>query len=328
MAKLFHSMFWSLVVGAAALLGGPSFGQSYPTKSVTIVSPGAPGNGYDIVARVLSPHFSERFKQTFLVQNMPGAGTLIATRFAQRAAPDGYTLLIGGLSNMVWNSSLYAKPRYDPEADFVPVGMINANSYFMLVSNKLGVSSLKQFVDLARAKPGTLSVAHAGTGTGTHLAAVSLMKETGIDLKLVAYRGDAQYFPDLIGGRVDATITVASSAIPQMKAGVVKALAILGPERNAMFSDVPTSAELGYPNWQLQSWLGLFVPSGTPNPIVQELRKAVSEIARLPDVKQKFENAGAEVFYKDGDDAAKLIKAERARWAAVISAAGIKPIQE
>ena len=316
-----------LCLAAALCFGGPAASQTarpYPQRPVTIVAPGGSGNAYDLVARVLAQHFGEKLGKAFVVANMSGAGTLVATRFAATSAPDGHTLVVGGLSNMVWNSALYKQPGYDPKKDFVPIGMAYSTPYVATVSSVLPVSSLAEFISFAKANPGKITMAHPGLGSGPHLMSLNLIHLAGIDLTLVPYRGGNNVYPDLITGRVDAYVDVVTQARTHIIAKAIKPLVLLSETRSPIFPDVPTSAEAGLRAWKLQSWLGLFAPAKTPPEVVALLRKTLAETVQLPDVKKRFEGTSGEVFYRDAQKTQEFVDAEFEKWTQLIKSAGIE----
>jgi len=298
--------------------------QPYPERPVKIIAPSAPGGGFDFVGRVLARHMSERLGQNFIIENRTGAGTLIGTQAVANAEPDGYTLLVGGLSNIVWNMALYEKPGYNAETDFVPIGLAYMLPYIAVVRKDLPASTLREFIDYARANPGKLNMAHAGVGAGQHLMGVALMRQTGITMAEVPYRGAQFVYPDLISGRADVFFDSSPSARPHILSGAVKALAIVSPRRSAIFPDLPTSAEASVPGWEIESWLGLFAPAKTPALIVQKLRETLAEVVKHPDVKTRFEGSAGEVFHYDIPKTEAFIKAERAKWTKLIRDASIK----
>ena len=309
------------VLSPAAVLADPAF----PDKPIRIIVPSTAGGGFDVVSRILGQYLSEVLKQGIVIENRTGAGTLVGTQVAAKAAPDGYTLLAGGLSNIVWNMHLYSNPGYDGLADFVPVGLAYTVPYVAVVRKDFPANSLKEMLDLARAQPGKLNMAHLGSGTGAHIMGNYLMKQTGVRFTDVPYKGSQAAYPDLIAGRADVMFDTAPSARPHIQAGNMKALAIVSPRRSSLFPNVPTSAEAGVPGWEIESWVGLFAPAKTPPAVLDKLRSALNQVLSNKELRQKFETTAGEVFTLGQQETEAFIKAEGRKWAAIVRDAGIKP---
>jgi tripartite-type tricarboxylate transporter receptor subunit TctC len=298
---------------------------AFPDKPIRIIVPSTAGGGFDVVSRILGQYLGEVLKQNIVIENRTGAGTLVGTQVAAKAAPDGYTLLAGGLSNIVWNMHLYSSPGYDGLADFVPVGLAYTVPYVAVVRKDFPANSLKEMLDLARAQPGKLNMAHLGSGTGAHIMGNYLMKQTGVRFTDVPYKGSQAAYPDLIAGRADVMFDTAPSARPHIQAGNMKALAIVSPRRSSLFPNVPTSAEAGVPGWEIESWVGLFAPAKTPPAVLDKLRSALNQVLSNKELRQKFETTAGEVFTLGQQETEAFIKAEGRKWAAIVRDAGIKP---
>src|SRR6187431_1697420 len=254
-----------LVLGVA-----PGHAQTgYPDRPVKIIVPIGPGGSYDLVGRQLADALSKRMGQAFVVENKPGAGTVVGTQAASHSEPDGYTLVVGGLSNMAFNSALYSKLAYDPRKDFVPVALIYKFGYVMVARKDLPHGRLADIVAAAKANPGSISVATAGVGTGQHLVAAAFMKAAGIKLLEVPYKGSPPAFTDLLAGRIDLFF-------------------------DSMAAGLPTMSEAGVPGLDVDSWLGIFAPAKTPPEVLAKLRREIR--AALPDLKERFEKSGGEVW--------------------------------
>jgi tripartite-type tricarboxylate transporter receptor subunit TctC len=321
-------MIKTLALLAGLCLGWTSGAQAdpnFPERSIRIVVPSTAGGGFDVVSRILGQYMGEVLKQSFVIENRTGAGTLVGTQFAAKAAPDGYTLLAGGLSNIVWNMNLSSNPGYDGLADFVPVGMAYTVPYVAVVRKDFPANTLKEFLDLARANPGKLNMAHLGTGTGAQIMGSYLMKQTGIVLTDVPYKGSQAAYPDLISGRADVMFDTAPSARPHLQSGNMKALAIISPRRSSLMPNVPTAAEAGVPGWEIESWVGLFAPAKTPAPVLDKLRQALNQVLANKDLRQRFETTAGEVFQLGATETDAFIKSESRKWGTILREAGIKP---
>jgi len=305
-----------LVVSAAARA------QTYPDRSVKIIVPIGPGGSYDLVGRHLADVLAKRMGQAFVVENKPGAGTVVGTQAASQSEPDGYTLVIGGLSNMAFNSALYSKLGYDPRKDFVPVALIYKFGYVMVGRKDLPQAKLQDIVAAAKANPGSISVATAGVGTGQQLVAAAFMKAAGVKLLEVPYKGSPPAFTDLLAGRIDLFFDSIAAALPYVQSGQARGIAVLSSKRSALAPDVPTMSEAGVPGLDVDSWLGIFAPARTPPEILTKLRREIR--ASLPDLKERFEKSGGEVWDLPDDRLDGFVASEHATWTKLIREAGIK----
>lgn len=310
-----------LAVSPALLAPVAAGAQTYPDRAVKIIVPIGPAGSYDLVGRVLADQLSKRLGQSVVVENRPGAGTIVGTQAVIASPPDGYTLLVGGLSNIVFNAGLYKKLAYDPLADLVPVALVLNISYTLIGSKDLPHASPKEVVEAARKSAGSLKLANAGVGTGQHLLGAAFMKITGTKMLEVPYRGSSAVFPDLLGGRVDLFIDSTPAAIPYIKNGQAKGVAILAPKRNSQIPDVPTMTEAGVPGLEIDSWIGLFAPAKTPPAVIARLQKEIA--AALPEMKPRFEQSGAELMEMPAERLNAFVKAEYDKWIAIIREAGI-----
>lgn len=294
---------------------------NYPERSVKIIVPIGPGGSYDLVGRALADALSKRTGQSFFVENKPGAGTVVGTQAAAQSEPDGYTLVVGGLSNMAFNSALYSKLAYDPLRDFVPVAMVYRFGYVMVGRKDLPQASIKEIVAAAKQNPGSITVATAGVGTGQHLVAAAFMKAAGIKLQEVPYKGSPPAFTDLLAGRIDLFFDSVAAGLPYVQSGQARGIAVLSSKRSRLAPDVPTMSEAGVPGLDVDSWLGIFVPAKTPPGTIAKLRGDIRAV--LPELKERFEKTGGEVWdMPDGVDA--FVAAEYASWTKLIREAGIK----
>ncbi|MBO0752731.1 MAG: tripartite tricarboxylate transporter substrate binding protein, partial [Bradyrhizobiaceae bacterium] len=261
----------------------------YPDHPVRIIVPVAQGGACDTVGRMLAAKLSEQTNQAFFVENRTGAGTLIGTQIAAAAAPDGYTLVMGGLSNIVFNFALYHKLPYRPD-DFVPVAILYSFPYVLVARNDLPQKDLKEIISYGRQSPGELTVAYPGSGSSQQILAAAFMRVTGTTLVEVPYRGAQAAYPDLMAGRVDLFFDSMTGALPYIAAHRVRGVALLAPRHYPALPDVPTMTEAGLPGLGVESWVGLFAPASTPPNILAELRHETRIAAS--DLRGEFEKSG------------------------------------
>jgi len=314
-----------LLAALAACAASLALAQEYPSRTVRIIVPSAPGGGYDVIGRLLAERFTPELGQAFVVENRPGGGTLIGTQAVANAAPDGYTLLIGGLANMAFNPGLHKDLRYDPVKDFAPVAMVGAFTYALVGRRDLPMTTLKDIIGYARANPGKLSIATSGVGTGQHVSALMLKHYAGIDLLEVSYKGAQPAYLDLLAGRVDLFFDNTTTARPFIADGRVKPYVTSGSVRDALLPNVPTAAEAGLHDLVLDSWLGLFAPAKTPGAVIDRLRAATLEALQNPDVRRRLEVNGWRILSMSPDDMRAFVKREAEKWPAVLRQAGIRP---
>jgi tripartite-type tricarboxylate transporter receptor subunit TctC len=314
--------FISMVLAFVSLSPTASAQTGYPDRPVKIIVPIGPGGSYDLVGRHLAEALSRRTGQAFFVENKPGAGTVVGTQAAAQSDADGYTLMVGGLSNMAFNSALYAKLTYDPLKDFVPVALVYKFGYIMVGRKDLPQPKLQDIVADATAKPGSITVATAGVGTGQHLVAAAFMKAAGVKLQEVPYRGSPPAFADLLAGRIDMFFDSIAAGLPYVQSGQVRGIAVLSSKRSPLAPDVPTMAEAGVPGLDVDSWLGIFVPAKTPPAVIAKLRQDIRAV--LPELKERFEKSGGEPWDVPDDKLDGFIASEHATWTRLIREAGIK----
>lgn len=323
--KLFSAAAVLLATLASAILGGaPAVAQTYPTKPIRVIVPSAPGGGYDLVGRLIADTLTAELGQALVIENRTGSGTVIGTQAAAVAPPDGYTLLIGGLANIAFNPGLYAKLPYNPTTDFVPVAMIGTFSYTLIARKDLPQSSLGDVIAFARANPGKLSIATAGTGTGQHVAAALLKKMANIDILEVPYKGAQLAYTDIFGGRVDLFFDNTATVRPFLEGGRAKPIVTSNGGRDPLLPNVPSGKEAGLPTLVLESWIGIFAPAKTPQPVVDRLRAAVSKIMHSPEVRSRLETVGVRPLTMTPGETERFVKAEIEKWPQVIRQAGIK----
>ena len=294
----------------------------YPDRPVRIIVPIGPGGSYDLVGRQLADVLSKRAGQAFFVENKPGAGTVVGTQAAAQSEPDGYTLLVGGLSNMAFNSALYSNLAYNPLKDFVPVALVYRFGYVMVGRKDLPQTTLSDIVAAAKANPGSITVATAGVGTGQHLVAAAFMKAAGVKLLEVPYKGSPPAFTDLLAGRIDLFFDSIAAGLPYVQSGQARGIAVLSSKRSPLAPDVPTMSEAGVPGLDVDSWLGIFAPAKTPPEVVAKLRGDLR--ASLPELKERFEKSGGEVWDLPDEKLDAFVVSEHENWTKLIREAGIK----
>ena len=315
---------FGLILASCLLVSSSAFAQNYPSKVVRIIVPTAPGGGYDFIGRVLAEQLGKDLGQAFIVENRAGAGTLVGTQAAASAPPDGYTLLVGGLANLAFNSGLYEKLPYNPTIDFTPIALIGAFSYTLTGRKDLPQSSLRDLVAYAKANPGKLTIATAGLGTGQHIAAALFKRQANVDIVEVPYKGAQPAQSDVLGGTVDLFFDNTTTVRPFVDSGRVKAFAVSTEKRDSLLPNVPTGKEAGIEGLVLDSWIGLFVPSKTPKPVIEQLRAAVAKAMESTEVRKRMENAGWRVISMSPSESEAFVKSENQKWSQFIRQAGIK----
>ena len=306
-----------------ALASGPVQAQpTYPNRPVKIIVPIAPGGSYDLVGRYIADALSKRTGQAFFVENKPGAGTVVGSQAAAQSEADGYTLLVGGLSNMAFNSALHTRLGYDPLKDFVPVALVYRFGYVMVARKDLPQTNLQDIVAAARANPGAITVATAGVGTGQQLVAAAFMKAAGVKLLEVPYKGSPPAFADLLAGRVDLFFDSNAAGLPYVQSGQARGIAVLSSKRSRLAPEVPTMSEAGVPGLDVDSWLGIFAPAKTPPEAIARLRSEIH--ASLPELKERFEKSGGDAWDVPDDKLEGFVASEYEAWTKLIRGAGIR----
>ena len=298
--------------------------HAFPTKPVRIIVAFPPGGGTDIVARLLAPRLGEAWGQAVIVENRAGASGTVGTEAAARAEPDGHTLFMATMGNMTANQHLYPKMAVDPLRAFAPVTKV-VDVHFVFVANPaLAASSVKELVELAKRRPGEIAYSSSGPGGAPHLAMELFKRRAGVDLAHIPYKGSGPGMNDLLGGRVMLTMDSLLQALPHIKAGRLKALAVLGPRRAALLPEVPTIAEAAVPGYALTNWFGLVAPAATPKETLVKLNGDVLRILRDAELQKKIADLGADVVGNPADEFGAAMRAESAQWAEIIKAAGIR----
>ena len=310
-----------LALSAAAL---PVLAQNYPTRAVRLVAPSSPGGGTDISARLLAPQLTQFLGQQVVVENRPGAGTMIGGEAVARAAPDGYTLLMG-ISTLAINPAMYKKVPYDALKDLAPISQAVALSNVLVIHPSLPPRNLKEFIAFAKARPGQINFASAGVGTSPHLSMELFLVLANLKMLHVPYKGSGPGVTDLLAGHVPVMMPNMLSAQPHIKSARLRALGVTGTKRAPGADDIPTIAEAGVPGYEAVQWYGVLAPAGTPRDIIAKLHAGVVRALQNPDVRKRLMNDGAEPVGSSPAEFTDYLRAETGKWAKVIKAAGIKP---
>jgi tripartite-type tricarboxylate transporter receptor subunit TctC len=314
-------MLASLVL-LAGFGGGAA--QAYPDRPITVLHGFAPGGGADVLARIVLPKVGEILGQQILIDYRTGAGGNLAIEAVVRAPADGYTLLLG-TPNLAINPSLYAKLPFEPLRDLIPISLIGTVQSVLVVTPSFPAKSVQELVALAKQKPGKLNIASSGVGTSLHLAGELFKMLAGIDVTHVPYRGGMQAVNDVVGGQVEMMFNVMPSALPLIRAGKLRALAVTGDKRADVLPDTPTMIEAGVPGYVSVTWNGILAPAGTPPEVITKLNAAIVQAMRTPEIKQKLAAIGQDVAWSTPQEFRALIEGDTGKWAKVIKAAGIKP---
>ena len=308
------------------VLAGTAHAEDWPTRPITLVVPFAAGGGVDLSARLQAQAMGEILGQTIVVENVGGAAGMTGGLRVAKAAPDGYTFIIGNSGTHAYSQKLNRKPAYNAVTDFTPVGLVSESPRILLARKDLPVNDLKEFVAYVRANQGKMQFGSAGVGSGTHLPCVLLNMAMGVDVTHVPYRGAGPVMQDLIGGRIDYMCDTIQTGAAQASAKAVKGIAVLSPKRVPIIPDLPTSTEQGLPGVEATVWNAFFFPKGTPDPIVRRLNKAMNDMLEEPAMRKRLEDFGLEILppeQRSPEYLAKFLPQDVERWSKVIKAAGI-----
>lgn len=303
---------------------GQAHAQAYPSKPVRVVVPFAPGGGADIVARLVFQKLSLRLGQSFVIENRGSAGGIIGSDLVAKAAPDGYTLLLGQTGPNAINPALFAKMPYDPIKDFAPVIQLTSYAYVIALHPGVPVKTLPELLALAKAKPGALSFGTAGTGSSAQLAAELFMRSTQTTMTHIPYKGAGPALLDTVGGAVTMSFGDAAAATPLVNTNRVRAIAVTGKRRTPLLPDVPTVAESGYPGFEAAAWHAVLAPAKTPPDIIRKLNTELALVLSDPEVHDKLAKDGIDTVGASAEDFALYIKSEVEKWGKVVRDANIK----
>ena len=310
-------------LGLAALIIAPSHAQTYPSRPVRIIVPAAPGGTVDLVSRALAARLSETLGQTVVVENKPGASTNLGNDYVAKSPPDGYTLLMSGIT-LSTNPHIFPKLSYDPVADLAPISIIATSGNVLVVNPAFPGKTVRDVIDAAKAKPGGLFYGTPAVGATGHLAAEMFNTMAGVKLVQVNYKGAAPALVDLIGGQIQMTFDNIPPAIGHIRAGRLRAIAVTSAKRSALLPDVPTIAEAGLPGYAISAWFGLAAPAKTPRELIGRIHEDVVKALKTQTMRERFEQLGFEAVGSTPAEFAELIQADSVRLGMIIRAAGIK----
>jgi len=311
-----------LVAACGAVFGSGLLAQAYPAKPLRLIVPAAPGGGTDIIARAVTPLLAERFGQPVIIENRAGAGTNIGTEFVARSTPDGYTVLMASTPHAI-NPSLFAKQAFDPIRDFTPISLLATVQTVLVVHPSLPARNVKEFIALAKARPGQLS---AGTSAGTsQFLAVELLRTmAGIDFVNVPYKGAGAALTDTLGGHVQFQVNTLVAALPHISAGRLRALAVCGPKRSALLPQLPTVGET-LPGFESSGWYGLLGPAGLAPDVVAKLHGTFKDAFSDPALRERLAAQGVDIIASSPAELTAFLEREIPKWAGVVKASGLKP---
>ena len=317
-------VLFALLLAVLALTAPLAMAQQYPSKPIVLVVPFAPGGTSELISRLVAQKLTERLGQQVVVENRPGAAGNIAMEQVARAAPDGYTLILGHIGTLAVNPAMFPKLPYDAIKDFAPVSLIAAVPNIVTVNPAVPAKTLKEFLDLARAKPGSINYGSAGNGSAGHLAMEYLKRIAKADMVHVPYKGTGPMLTDLLAGQTQATFTGSSPLIPHIKSGKLRALAVGSAVRIPSLPEVPTVAESGFAGFETSQWYGIIAPAKTPPAIIQKLSVEIAQVMKQPDVIARLSGDGTVMIGSTPNEFAAYISKEMKRWGEVVHDANIK----
>lgn len=320
---------WSLLtIGCIVVLTVGSMGvahaQSYPNKPIRLVVPFIAGGAADLLAREVGQKLAESWGQPVVIENKPGAGGVIGAEIVAKAAPDGYTLVLGTVVTHAIDVSMVSKLPYDPIKDFSPITLVGSIANVLVVNPSVPANSVKELIALAKSKPGQLNFASSGSGLSQHLAGELFKTMAGVDIVHIPYKGSIPAITAVVNGESSLILNVLPTTIPQIKAGKVRPLAVTSAKRSAILPDLPTVSEAGLPGFDVVSWFGILAPAGTPKEIVAKLNKEIVKILQMPDVRDRLFKQGAEPLSCTPEQFDAHIKQEIVKWGEVVKKSGAK----
>jgi len=307
------------------LLQTPLLHAAYPDRPIRLIVAYPPGGGTDIIARLIAPELSKRLGQTITIENRGGASGNIGTEAAVNSTPNGYTLLMGNIGPNAINISIFKKLPFHPEKDLAPISLVAITPYNLVAYNNLPVKSIADLIAFAKSSPGKINYPSAGAGTSSHLAGVLFSSIAQVDMVHVPYKGGGLAMNDLLGGQVDIFFATMPAAMPFIKSGKLKTLAVTSEKRSVVLPNVPTIAESGMPGYSASTWYGIYAPKGTPTDIVQKIHEATVEVLKIPELREQLIQRGFEPIGNSPDQFASFISSEITKWAKVVKIAGIEP---
>jgi tripartite-type tricarboxylate transporter receptor subunit TctC len=301
-----------------------AFAQPYPSKPVRVIIPYPPGGGNDLLGRLFAAKLSERMGQSFIVENRPGAGTMIGTEAAAKSPPDGYTILLSSIATHALSPNLYSRVPYDAIKDFAPITLLGIAPTVLVINKDLAVKDLGELIAAAKAKPGELTYASGGNGTPPHINGEVFKSVAGVNLLHIPYKGGGPALADLAAGRVHVMLDTAASAMSHVRAGRLRALAISAPKRSPEYPDLPTFAEAGLQQYETNAWYSMHAPAGTPPEIVRRLNAELVAILKEPDILARFKQLSTDPVGNSPEEFGAFVKAELEKYARIIKAANIR----
>jgi tripartite-type tricarboxylate transporter receptor subunit TctC len=316
--------FFAALALALAAFASSAFAQNYPTRSISLIVPYPPGGGVDAMARIVAEKLSHGLGQQVVVDNRGGGGGLIGTRAVQRAAPDGYTLLLGHTGTISINPSLYANSGFDPRKDFAAIGLIASMPVVLIAHPSFPAKSVADFIALAKKDAGKLNIGTSAVGTGGYMAAELFKSMSGVNANLIPYKGTAPVMNDLLGGHVPVAFGVIPPALGNLQSGALRAIAVASPKRTSLLPDVPTFAEWGLPDFEAVLHYGLLAPAGTPKPIIERLNAELQKLASDEEVKKRIYLEGGDPLTSSAAEYAADIDKEETKWSTLIKKLNLK----
>ena len=314
-----------LALAVAACFGSAAWAQDYPTRTITFICPFPAGGGTDILTRMLAQELQDRLKQTVVVENRIGAGTVVAAQAVARSAPDGYTIFLAPVTTLAIGPSVYKALPYDTVKDFAPIGLVGSAQFGLVANPSIGAGTLPELIALIKSKPGGMSYGTSGASTPHHLFMEMFLKMIGGKAQHVPYRGSVPALTDVVSGQIQMMMVDLAVAIPMIKEGKVRVYGVTSPTRVKAMPDVPTIAQAGMPGYAGTGWFSVVARAGTPRPIVDRINAVLTDYLKRPDVNDKLQALAIDPMTSTPDELAKFIPAEIAKWAQVVKDAGIVP---
>lgn len=313
----------AVVVAACAAFVAPAWGQAWPAKPIKLVAPSTPGDAPDVIARLVAEKLSTALGQQVVVENRPGAGGVVGSDAVAKAAPDGYTLIMGNAGSHGINAAVYTKLPYDIQRDFAPVSQVAVAPNVMVINPGIPANSVAEFIAYAKSQPGKLSYASGGNGSSAHMSMELFKAMAGVDLQHVPYKGATPALTDVMGGQVVAFIGNMPPTVPHIKSGKLKGLAVTTTKRSALMPELPTVADT-LPGYETVAWFGVLAPAGTPPEVVDRLSAEIGRIARSPEMREKLTGMGAEPVGGTPAEFKAVIDRDIAKWKPLAQKVGIK----
>jgi len=316
---------WQAAVAAALIASAPTaWGQAWPAKPIKLVAPSTPGDAPDVIARMVAEKLSTALGQQVVVENRPGAGGVVGSDAVAKAAPDGYTLIMGNAGSHGINAAVYSKLPYDIQRDFAPVSQVAVAPNVMVINPGVPATSVAEFIAYAKSQPGKLSYASGGNGSSAHMSMELFKSMAGIDLQHIPYKGSSPALTDVVAGQVVAFIGNMPPTVPLVKGGKLRALAVTTKTRSPLMPELPTIAESGLPGYETVAWFGVLAPAGTPPEIVNRLSQEIAKIAKSPEMREKLLAMGAEPVGGTPEEFKAVIDRDIAKWKPLAQKVGIK----